>query len=195
MRSYSLERVTAETAIEASLSIDGSGRYEIASGRRMLDHLLQQFVFHAHADLQLAARSLDGIGHHLVEDVAIVLGEAVRGALGERTGIERFATITLPMDDALLRAAIDLGGRSFARIDLRIATTTIEDLEAEMIPHFFSSFAAHAGMTLHIDRLAGSNAHHCVEAAFKALARACAAAWTVKSSTNGRIPSTKGVLA
>jgi imidazoleglycerol-phosphate dehydratase len=195
VRNATLERVTAETAIEASLALDATGRFDIVTGRRMLDHLLQQFAFHARVDLRLAARSLDGIGHHLVEDVAIVLGETVRGALGDRLGIERYGAALLPMDDALVRVAIDLGGRAFARVDLGLAAITIEDIEAEMVPHFLSTFATHARMALHVDRLAGTNAHHCVEAAFKALARACAEAWTIKSHANGRVPSTKSVLA
>ncbi len=195
MRSFTYERKTAETAVRASLTLDSTEVADVATGYRMLDHLLQQFAFHAPAGLQLNAQSFDRIEHHLVEDVAIALGESLRGALAEHRGIERFGAALLPMDDALIRVAVDLGGRGYARVDLGLTCDRIEDLTSEMLPHFFASFATHAGIALHVDRLAGTNAHHCVEAAFKALARACAAGWRLRETASGRTSSTKDVLA
>jgi imidazoleglycerol-phosphate dehydratase len=195
MRSFAYERKTAETVVQAVLTLDASEPPDVTTGVRMLDHLLQQFAFHAPAGLRLRATSLDGLEHHVVEDVAIALGESLRGALGERRGIERFGAALLPMDDALVRVAVDLGGRPYARIALDLACERIEDLTAEMVPHFLASFAAHAGIALHVDRLAGSNSHHGVEAAFKALARACAAGWRLRDGASVRPSSTKDVFA
>ena len=195
MRSFAYERKTAETVVHAVLTLDSGDAPDVATGVRMLDHLLQQFAFHAPAGLRLSARSLDGLEHHVVEDVAIALGEALRGALGERRSIERFGAALLPMDDALVRVAVDLGGRAYARVALDLACERIEDLTSEMVPHFLASFASHAGIALHVDRLAGSNAHHVVEAAFKALARACAAGWCLRDGVSARPSSTKDVFA
>jgi imidazoleglycerol-phosphate dehydratase len=195
VRSFAFERKTAETVVQAALTLDSSEAPDVATGVRMLDHLLQQFAFHAPVGLRLNARSLDGLEHHVVEDVAIALGESLRGALGERRGIERFGAVLLPMDDALVRVAVDLGGRAYARVALDLTGERIEDLTAEMVPHFFASFASHAGIVLHVDRLAGSNAHHVVEAAFKALGRACAAGWCLRDGVAARPSSTKDAFA
>jgi imidazoleglycerol-phosphate dehydratase len=195
VRNFTYERKTAETVVQSSLTLDAAEPPAIATGYRMLDHLLQQFAFHAPAGLRLSAQSLDGIEHHLVEDVAIALGESLRGALADGRGIERFGAALLPMDDALVRVAVDLGGRGYARVDLGLTCERIEDLTVEMVPHFFASFAVHAGIALHVDRLAGTNAHHCVEAAFKALARACGDGWRLREFAARRASSTKDVVA
>ena len=191
MRSSIRSRETSETEISVTLNLDGPGPPVISTGLRMLDHLLEQFAFHSGCGLQVRAESLDGIQHHLVEDVAIVIGDALADALGDRAGVERYGCATIPMDDALVRVAVDFGGRAYTRTELPLGVEQIEGLAAAMIPHFFSSLASNARITLHIDRLAGTDAHHCVEAAFKALARACAIAW---SQTRTGIVSTKGVL-
>lgn len=191
MRSAIRSRETRETKISVTLSLDGSGAPIISTGLRMLDHLLEQFAFHSGCSLQVRAESLDGIQHHLVEDVAIVIGDAVAGALGDRSGIERYGCTIIPMDDALVRVAVDLGGRAHARVELPLGVEQIEGLAAAMIPHFFSSLASNARITLHMDLLVGADPHHSIEAAFKALARACATAW---SQTRSGIASTKGVL-
>jgi imidazoleglycerol phosphate dehydratase HisB len=191
MRSATRSRETRETKIGVTLNLDGSGPPVIATGLRMLDHLLEQFAFHSGCSLQVRAESLDGIQHHVVEDVAIVIGDALAGALGDRSWIERYGCAIIPMDDALARAAVDLGGRAYTRTELPLGVEQIEGLAASMIPHFFSSLASNARITLHIDLLAGTDPHHCVEAAFKALARACAGAW---SQTRSSVASTKGVL-
>jgi imidazoleglycerol phosphate dehydratase HisB len=193
MRSSAIERETRETRIRVVLELDTPREPEIQTGNRMFDHLLAQWAFHARAGLTVEAASVDGIVHHLVEDVAIVLGRALSGALRERHGIERYASETLPMDDALVRCAIDLGGRSFARIDLGLECESVEDLASELIPHFFTSLASNAFITLHLERLAGNDTHHIAEAAFKAFARSCRAAWAT-SDTAQIVPSTKGVL-
>jgi imidazoleglycerol-phosphate dehydratase len=159
----------------------------------MFDHLLSQFAFHSQCNLEIAARSRDGIEHHLIEDVGLVLGDALAKGLGERRGIARYGDALIPMDDALARAAVDFGGRPFARVGLDLAAERVEGLDVAMVPHFFSSLAWTAGITLHLDLLVGSDPHHAIEACFKAFARASTTAW---SQTTGamEIPSTKGVL-
>jgi len=191
MRSATRTRETRETKITVMLDLDRAGPPVIITGQRMFDHLLQQFAFHSGCDLRIQAESLDDIQHHLVEDVAIVMGDALATALGDRAGTERYGCATIPMDDALVRAAVDLGGRTYARTDLRVNVEHVEGLATAMIPHFFSSLAANARMTLHVDLLAGTDPHHCIEAAFKAFARACA---TASAQTRAGILSTKGVL-
>jgi imidazoleglycerol phosphate dehydratase HisB len=179
--------------VAITIELDGCGRLEISTGLPMLDHLLAQFAFHSRCDLEISARSLDGIEHHLIEDIALVLGEALAAALGERRGITRYGWALIPMDDALACAAVDFGGRPFARVRLDVVAQRVEGLEVEMIPHFFSSLARKAGVTLHLDLLAGSDPHHAVEACFKAFARASASAWD-QACDAAPIPSTKGVL-
>lgn len=191
MRSARRIRETRETKIAVFLNLDEAGPPVIATGERMFDHLLEQLAFHSGCSLQVRAESLDGIQHHVVEDTAIVIGEALAAALGDRAGIERYGCSTIPMDDALVRVAVDLGGRSYARSELPLNVESIEGLACAMVPHFFSSLAANARLTVHLDRLAGSDPHHCVEAAFKAFARASTAAW---AQTRAGIISTKGVF-
>ena len=143
--------------------------------------------------LEIEARSLDGIRHHVIEDVAIALGQSIDEALGTRAGIVRYGECTLPMDDALVRAAVDFGGRIYARTALDLRVERIEDLECVMIAHVFGSIAANARATIHIDRLAGEDPHHVAEGAFKALGRACASAWSLDPRIAG-VASTKGML-
>jgi imidazoleglycerol-phosphate dehydratase len=193
MRKNNRKRVTTETEIVISLDLDEASAPVIETGRVMFDHLLTQFAFHSGCGLRVKARSRDGIEHHLVEDVALVLGDALDEALGERARIERFGTAFVPMDDALVRAVVDLGGRPYARVNVSFAVETIEGFACVLFPHFFSSFALRARIGLHVDLLAGSDPHHCAEAAFKAFARACRAAWTTNQNA-AAIPSTKGVL-
>lgn len=194
MRSGVCERTSQETIVRVELNLDDSGNREIETGLPMLDHLLAQLAFHSGCDLRIAARSLDAIEHHLIEDVAIVLGRAIDSALAERRGIVRYGSATIPMDDALVRAAVDLGGRAFARIDVRLAQPRVEGLDVVMIPHFFTSLASSARLTLHVDLLAGNDPHHCIEACFKAVARAFSRAWCLEASPDGAVPSTKGIL-
>ena len=193
MRSASRLRQTTETSVRVALALDGEPKVRIETGIVMLDHLLAQFAFHARASLEIEARSLDAIRHHLIEDVAIVLGLAIDEALGDRSRIARYGEVTLPMDDALVRVALDLGGRIFARTALDLRVERIEDLETVMIAHVVGSLAANARVTVHVDRLAGDDPHHLAEAAFKALGRACAQAWSLDPRFDG-VASTKGTL-
>jgi imidazoleglycerol-phosphate dehydratase len=193
VRSFVIERTTAETSIRAEVGLDRDAGGSQQTGFPIFDHFLHQLSFHGGFYLDVEARSLDAISHHLVEDVAIAIGRSIDSALGERRGIARYATVTLPMDDALVRAALDLGGRPYARINLAPEDGgNIEGLEVGLVRHFFSSLAGTARISVHVDLLAGSDAHHCVEAAFKAFGRACRAAWAVERSDT--VPSTKGVL-
>ena len=193
MRSAARSRETNETLIAVELNLDAAPSADIQTGVVMLDHLLGQFAFHGRFALRIEARSLDGIRHHVIEDVAIAVGAALDEALAQRTGIARYGCVTLPMDDALVRVAVDLGGRIFSRTDLALRAERIEDLETVMIPHVIGSLAANARATLHVDRLSGEDPHHVAEAAFKALGRACAQAWQLDPSLDG-VASTKGML-
>jgi imidazoleglycerol-phosphate dehydratase len=194
MRSASLDRRTKESDLRVDLLLDACEPPQIETGVRMFDHLLEQLAFHSGCTLRVRAVSLDGLQHHVVEDTAIVLGRALDQALGERSGIERYGEATIPLDEALVRVVVDFGGRPFARVVLPLACERIEDLAAPMIAHVLTSFAQNARIALHVDALAGSDPHHLAEAAFKALARACAKAWAPSRVTTAAVPSTKGVL-
>jgi imidazoleglycerol-phosphate dehydratase len=194
MRNAGIRRETAESEVRVELALDAFEMPRIRTGVLMFDHLLAQFAFHSRSELVIEASSLDGLQHHVVEDVAIVLGRALSDALGERAGILRYGEATIPMDDALVRAVVDFGGRPFSRIALPIACERIEDLAAPMIPHVISSFAQNARVAIHVDLLAGEDPHHIVEAAFKAMARASARAWSLDRLMPSIVPSTKGLL-
>ncbi len=194
MRNGTCERRTTETSISVALSLDANGERQIDTGIAMFDHLLAQWAFYARVALVVNARSLDRIEHHLIEDAAIAVGRACAQALGDRRTIARFSTIVLPMDDALVRCSLDFGGRPYARIELGPLPERIEDLAAPMIAHVLTTFAMESGCALHVDRLAGADPHHVIEAAFKALGRACREAWQLDASFDGYL-STKGMLA
>ncbi len=193
MRSANRLRQTTETSVRLALALDGETRVRVETGIVMLDHLLAQFAFHARIGLEIEARSLDAIRHHLIEDVAIALGSALDEALGDRARIARYGEVTLPMDDALVRVAVDLGGRIYARTALDLRVERIEDFETAMIAHVVGSLAANARATIHVDKLAGEDPHHIAEAAFKALGRACAQACAFDPRFEG-VASTKGTL-
>lgn len=194
MRSARRTRTTKETSVEIALCLDGRGEAEIRTGIRFFDHMLQQWCFHSGSDLAASAQSFDGIAHHVIEDVGLTLGEAVAGAVGDKRSITRYGACLLPMDDALARAALDFSGRPYARVNAPLSVERIEDLDAQMIGHFFASLAQTAGVTLHVDLLEGANAHHAVEAIFKAVARAFGQAWRIEAGAAAGVPSTKGVL-
>jgi imidazoleglycerol-phosphate dehydratase len=191
MRKGFYERASCETAVAVAIDLAGESP-AISTGLRMFDHLLAQLALHSGLGLSVEARSLDGIEHHLIEDTGIALGRALADALDDRTGIARYGSAVLPMDDALVRAVIDVGGRSYTRINLPIAAEAVEGLEVAMVAHFFRSLASNALITLHIDLLAGEDPHHCIEAAFKAVARALAAA--CRPYNRVRVLTTKGVF-
>lgn len=193
MRSFDLTRKTAETDIRLSLNLDGSGRSSIATGCGFLDHMLTLFAAHGKFDLEVTCTGDTQVDdHHSVEDIGICLGTAFQNALGEKRGIARYGSFLLPMDEALILCAVDLSGRSCLCYDLNIPTEKIGIFDTELIEEFLLGFVRNCPMSLHLKQLAGKNAHHIAEGAFKALAWALKAA--VAQDGSGEIPSTKGVL-
>lgn len=195
MRRASLSRQTQETRIEVSIDLDGAGRCDAATGVGFFDHMLDQLARHALVDLRVRAegdRHIDD--HHTVEDTGIALGQALAKALGDKRGIRRYGDCLLPMDDALVRAALDLSGRPFLVWEVAIPAAKVGAFDTELAREFFQAFATHGGVTLHVDGLRGLNAHHVVEATFKAVARALRVALEPDPRADGAIPSTKGTL-
>ena len=193
-RTASITRETAETRIELRLVLDGAGTYDNKTGVGFLDHMLDLFARHAGFDLQVRCEGdLLVDDHHSVEDVGIVLGQALAEALGDKTFINRYGFAYVPMDEALARAVVDLSGRFYLHFDAAFSRPVVGDLSTEMVEHFFYSFAEHARLNLHIALLAGRNAHHAVEAIFKAVARALREA-VARGTNNAKMPSTKGSL-
>ena len=192
MRTATINRKTAETDISLTLNIDGEGKADIQTGCGFLDHMLTLFAHHGSFDVTLSCQGDTEVDyHHTTEDVGIALGDALRAALGDCRGIVRYGDITLPMDEALLLAAVDVSGRGMAVLALDIPTEKVGDFDTELVNEFFFALARRANLTLHIRQLAGLNSHHIIEGAFKATARALRAA--VKQEGD-KIPSTKGVL-
>lgn len=189
-----IERETAETKIRLVLDLDGEGRVQVATGVPFLDHMLTLLARHGLFDLEVAATGdLDVDLHHTVEDVGICLGIAIARAVGDKKGIARYGSFTLPMDEVLMMASLDLSGRGFFVEDLSIDGRWIGTFDAELAREFFQAVAANAAMNLHFHQIRGGNAHHVVEAAFKAFGRALDAATRHDPRVHG-VPSTKGVL-
>ena len=196
MRTATLTRKTNETDIALTLAVDGEGRYDVATGIGFFDHMLEQLAKHSGMDLTIkVAGDLHIDGHHTVEDVGIVLGQALKQALGERRGIARYADVCLPMDEALTRVAVDLSGRPFLVFETMLPAGMVGGLDLQLVREFFQAFATNAGLTLHIDTLRGINSHHIVESCFKGVARALGAASKVDAARADTMPSTKGTLA
>ena len=194
-RTVSLARKTLETDIAVTLSLDGSGKADVATGIGFLDHMLTALARHALLDLTLRATGDLHIDfHHTTEDVGIVLGQAVAQALGERRGIARFGQALMPMDEALVEVAIDLSGRPFLAWDVAFVQPKIGQMDTELFEEFFRAFAFNALLTLHVVRRAGRNAHHIAEACFKAAARALRMAVELDPRIGDAVPSTKGAL-
>ncbi len=190
-RSAVRQRQTKETDVSVRLNLDGDGTAEIATGVAFLDHLLRALAIHARFDLEVKARGdLEVDAHHTVEDVAIVLGEALAEALGDRSGIARFGDAIVPLDESRATVAVDCGGRGYAMIDVPLRGVTIGSLPATLVPHFLETFALRGGVTLHVTA-SGRDDHHLAEATFKALARALRQACVVDPALRGRIASTK----
>jgi imidazoleglycerol-phosphate dehydratase len=190
-----IDRRTTETQIVLRLALDGKGRYQVRTGIRFLDHMLELFARHGAFDLTVDADGdLDVDQHHTVEDLGIALGEAVSKALGDRRGINRAGYFVMPMDETLAVAAIDLGGRPHAVVDVRVTATRVGDLEAELVPDFFEGFATAARANVHLKVLYGRSSHHKVEAVFKAFARALRVACAKDKRLARMLPSTKGLL-
>ena len=195
LRNAEIQRTTSETDVSLVLSIDGSGNYNIDTGVGFLNHMLELFAKHGRFDLNVVCHGdLEVDGHHSVEDIGICLGKAFAKASGERRGINRYADMTLPMDEALILVAVDFGGRAYLALDVDIPSERIGDFDSELLEEFLRAFAFNAGMTLHIKQLAGKNSHHIVEGIFKALARVLNRALEIDPEFIDDIPSTNGVL-
>ncbi len=194
-RTASAARVTDETSIELSLSLDGTGMYDIDTGCGFLNHMLELFARHGRFDLTLRCRGDVQVDyHHTVEDVAIVLGRAFSEALADRAGINRYGHIILPMDEALVLAAVDIGGRAAVGYALDIPTEKVGDFDTELVKEFALAFSRSLGASIHLRSLAGENSHHIIEGAFKALARALRMAVAIDEKFASEIPSTKGTI-
>ncbi|WP_199260130.1 imidazoleglycerol-phosphate dehydratase HisB [Paracoccus binzhouensis] len=195
MRRAKITRDTAETQIEVELDLDGSGRYDNRTGVGFFDHMLDQLARHSLIDLTVRARGdLQVDDHHTVEDTGIAIGKALVQALGDKTGIRRYGAFHLAMDDALVRAALDLSGRPFLVWNVDFPAQKIGSFDTELVREFFQALSTHGGITLHVDRLHGLNAHHIAEATFKAVARALREAVEPDPRMAGVLPSTKGAL-
>jgi imidazoleglycerol-phosphate dehydratase len=194
-RRAAFDRRTTETQIAGALTIDGSGRYDVRTGIRFFDHMLELFTRHGGFDLTLKATGdLDVDQHHTVEDVGIVLGETVLKALGDRKGINRAGYFVMPMDETLAVVAIDLSGRPHSVVDLKVKVRMVGDLQSELVHDFFDGFATGARANVHAKVLYGRSSHHHVEAVFKAFARALRVACAKDARLAKMLPSTKGLL-
>lgn len=195
MRRATIKRITSETQITLTLALDGNGRYDVRTGIRFLDHMLELFARHGLFNLTLKATGdLDVDQHHTVEDVGIALGEAVTQALGAKRGINRAGYFVIPMDETLGVAAIDLSGRVHTVVDLKLRVKQVGDLQAELVQDFFEGFAQGARANLHLKVMYGRSSHHRVEAIFKAFARALRVACSLDRQLGKALPSTKGLL-
>lgn len=191
-RKATINRKSGETSIRATISIDGAGRFDIDTGSKMFDHMLSHIAQHGLIDIKIKADGWDQ--HHLVEDVAIALGQALNNALGDKKGIIRMGHAVVPMDEALASVVVDLSGRGFSVLNAPFRRKKIGDMESDMVLHFLNTFATEAKMNLHVDVRAGNNDHHKAEAVFKALGRALDAATRIDPRLAGRVPSTKGMI-
>ena len=195
MRTAEIIRKTAETEITLKLDLDGTGASDVATGVGFLDHMLTLFAKHGRFDLTLTCQGDTWVDdHHSVEDVGIALGMAFAQALGDKRGITRYGSCILPMDEALILTAVDLSGRAYLGFDLRIPTKRVGTFDTELVEEFFWAFVRNAACTLHLRKLAGKNAHHIIEGAFKSAARSLRAAVRIEEAYKDEIPSTKGVL-
>jgi imidazoleglycerol-phosphate dehydratase len=194
-RTATIERTTKETSIKATVNLDGTGAYRIATGVGFLDHMLEQLARHGLIDIDLEAKGDLHIDfHHTVEDCGIVLGQAVAKALGDKAGITRYASVDLPMDETLTRVAIDVSGRPYLVWRVAFSRSKLGEMDTELFREWFQAFAQNAGITLHIENVYGENNHHIAETCYKGVARALRAAVALDPRQAGRVPSTKGSL-
>ena len=191
-RTATIVRETGETKITVTLSIDGSGKFDIKTGSKMFDHVLTHIAQHGLIDIKIKASGWDE--HHVVEDIAIALGQALNKVLEDKRGITRMGHAIVPMDDALAMVVVDISGRGYAVVDASFKRKKIGDLESDMVRHFLETFALEAKMNLHAKVLSGIDDHHKAEALFKALGRALDSATKIDSRLTGKVPSTKGVI-
>ena len=195
MRTSEINRKTAETDIQLSLNLDGSGKNCIQTGCGFLDHMLTLFARHGRFDLNLACNGDTYVDdHHTVEDIGIALGQAFANALGDKKGIVRYGDVALPMDETLILSAVDLSGRGYLGYGLQIPTEKVGTFDTELVEEFWLGFIRNANCTLHIRQLAGTNSHHIIEGTFKSVARSLKAAVAIDPDFADEIPSTKGVL-
>ncbi|MCD7780680.1 MAG: imidazoleglycerol-phosphate dehydratase HisB [Candidatus Gastranaerophilales bacterium] len=194
MRQCAEIRKTNETEITVNLNIDGSGVHKINTGIKFFDHMLEQLAHHSGFDLEVNVISHDKDNHHIVEDTAITIGTALSKALGDKKGITRYGEKILPMDEALVLCVVDLSGRVFSKVTAELRDEKTSDFETVILPHFFSSFAQAALMTIHIKMLDGYDTHHIIEAIFKSFARALKTAVSYDKNNLDKVPSTKGIL-
>ncbi|MGE4187599.1 MAG: imidazoleglycerol-phosphate dehydratase HisB [Hyphomicrobiaceae bacterium] len=194
-RTATIERTTKETAIKATVNLDGTGAYHISTGVGFLDHMLEQLARHGLIDIDLEAKGDLHIDfHHTVEDCGIALGQAVAKALGDKAGITRYASVDLPMDEAMTRVAIDVSGRPYLVWRVEFSRPKLGEMDTELFREWFQAFAQNAGITLHIENVYGENNHHIAETCYKGLARALRVAVAPDPRQAGRVPSTKGSL-
>ena len=195
MREAKIDRATKETDIKLSLNLDGKGENEINTGCGFLDHMLTLFARHSRIDLNVYCKGDTDVDyHHTAEDIAICLGKAIKDALGEKKGINRYADVILPMDESLILCAIDISGRGGLYYTLNIPSYRVGDFDTELCEEFFMALCRESGITVHLKSLAGTNSHHIIEGAFKAFARALKTAISVDEKYKDEIPSTKGVI-
>jgi imidazoleglycerol-phosphate dehydratase len=195
MREGKITRSTKETEVAVAVKLDGSGRAEIATGIGFLDHMLDLLARHSRIDLAVKAKGdLHIDQHHTTEDVGIVLGQALKQALGDMRGITRYADVHVPMDETLTRVAIDISGRPVLVFRVEFPRDKIGEFDVDLVREFFQAFATNAGVTLHVETLYGDNSHHVAESCFKGLARALRAAVALDPAAKNEIPSTKGSL-
>jgi imidazoleglycerol-phosphate dehydratase len=195
MRTAEIIRNTNETKINLSLNLDGTGEYTIDTGCGFLNHMLDLFSKHSRIDLKVTCDGDTEVDfHHTTEDIGIALGEAIKEAAGNKAGIKRYGHIILPMDESLILAAVDFGGRAYLGFDAEIPSSKVGEFDTELVEEFFAAFSRSAGLNLHIKKLDGRNSHHIIEGIFKAVARALAIAIEIDPKLEGAIPSTKGVI-
>ena len=195
MRKSTIDRKTAETDINLSLELDGNGKSDIDTGCGFLDHMLTLFASHGRFDLVVKCVGDTNVDyHHTVEDIGICLGKAFSESLGEKKGIERYGSMILPMDEALIIAAVDFSGRDYLGFAVEIPSVKVGDFDTELVEEFWLAFVRQANCTLHFKKLAGKNSHHIIEGMFKSAARAMRAAVKIDPERADEIPSTKGVL-
>ncbi len=194
-RRATVSRKTSETDIEVSVDVDGNGTFDISTGVGFFDHMLEQLSKHSLVDMTVrTAGDLHIDDHHTVEDTGIALGQAISKALGERRGINRYASLDLVMDETMTKAAIDVSGRSFLIWNVEFPTNKIGTFDTELVREFFQAFSQHAGITLHVMNHYGANSHHIAETCFKAVARTLRHAIEADPRSEGAVPSTKGTL-
>ncbi|MBE7093997.1 MAG: imidazoleglycerol-phosphate dehydratase HisB [Clostridiales bacterium] len=195
MRTITIVRTTKETDISLMLNLDGKGESQVDSGCGFLDHMLTLFARHGRFDLALTCKGDTQVDfHHTTEDIGICLGLAFKQALGDKKGINRYGDTVLPMDEALILSAVDISGRSFLNLDLKMRAKRVGNFDVELVEEFFIAFTSNAGLNLHVKQLDGKNTHHIIEGTFKSVARSLKQAVAIDPNFADEVPSTKGVL-